>query len=108
MSVDISCRNKRYTAGAEIDHLTEDDAVSVFYPVDPPVYGEEEETGEPGYQCPVCGKYYFKYEDSFEICPCCGWENDYLQAVYPDEEGGANEMSLNQAREAYRNGRPVR
>lgn len=55
-------------------------------------------------KCPVCGKYQFVEENDFDICPVCGWENDGVQMEDPDYSGGANEMSLNEAREAYRKG----
>ena len=58
--------------------------------------------------CPCCGKHLFSDDHSFEICPVCGWENDPLQRRLPDFEGGANHMSLNQAREAFEKGEPVR
>lgn len=54
------------------------------------------------HRCPVCGKYEFKEEGSFDICPYCDWEDDWYQEKHPDFWGGANSMSLNQAREAYR------
>lgn len=57
--------------------------------------------------CPVCGKHQFKEDDNFEICPVCGWEDDGLQRDEPDYEGGANEMSLNQARRAWKEGKPI-
>ena len=46
--------------------------------------------------CPVCGKYEFEEQGSFDICDVCGWEDDPLQLKEPNLEGGANEMSLNQ------------
>lgn len=46
------------------------------------------------FKCPVCGKYTFQ-------------ENDGLQNKYPDLAGGANDMSLNQAREAYKKGEKI-
>ena len=55
--------------------------------------------------CPVCGKHWFS--DIFEVCPVCGWENDMIQEMEPDLKGGANEMSLNEARIAYSEGRKV-
>ena len=55
--------------------------------------------------CPVCGRFYV---DEYDICECCGWENDPVQFQKPDFQGGANEMSLNQAKNAYQTGRPVR
>lgn len=57
--------------------------------------------------CPCCGKHQFTYDDGYEICPVCGWEDDALQRDDPDFAGGANEMSLNQAREAYSRGEKV-
>lgn len=51
--------------------------------------------------CPVCGKYEFEEQGSFDICDVCGWEDDPLQLNDPDLELGANEMSLNQAIKQY-------
>ena len=53
-------------------------------------------------RCPVCGKHYFDEAGSYEICPACGWEDDPVQRRDPDYIGGANEMSLNEARAAFR------
>ena len=58
--------------------------------------------------CPCCGEHYFSEEDFFEICPVCGWEDDGLQRDEPDFEGGANVMSLNQARAAWKAGKQVK
>lgn len=58
-------------------------------------------------KCPVCGKYEFMHEDDFDVCPECGWENDGLQIDDPEYVGGANRMSLNQAREAWKKGEKV-
>jgi len=55
--------------------------------------------------CPCCGK---TRVDEFDICDECFWENDPVQFDDPDFAGGANEMSLNEARKAYREGREVR
>jgi len=49
-------------------------------------------------ECPVCGKYYFAEENSFDICPICGWENDCVQADDHNYAGGANPLSVNEAR----------
>ena len=48
--------------------------------------------------CPCCGKEEVEY---FDICETCGWQNDDLQLDHPDMAGGANPISLNQARENY-------
>lgn len=57
--------------------------------------------------CPVCGKHTFAFHNSFEDCPVCGWMDDAVQEKYPDWDGCANDMSLNQARQAYKEGRKV-
>ncbi len=52
-----------------------------------------------GERCPVCGKYVFA--EAHDICPVCGWENDRVQLEDPDFAGGANKISLNEARRKY-------
>ena len=59
------------------------------------------------YPCPVCGRYEFEKEDDYDICNVCGWENEKYQITHPDEEGGANRMSLNQAKKAWAEGKPI-
>lgn len=39
---------------------------------------------------------------TFDICRVCVWEDDNVQFRDPDYEGGANRVSLRQARENYR------
>lgn len=58
------------------------------------------------YKCPVCEKHEFG-EDDFDVCPYCMWENDGFQNHNPDYAGGANKMSLNEARKAYKEGKKV-
>jgi hypothetical protein len=41
---------------------------------------------------------------TFFICPVCRWEDDNIQFHDPDYEGGANKLSLNQARRDFREG----
>ncbi len=57
-----------------------------------------------GYPCPCCG--YLTISEpppgTFEICPVCNWEDDYVQFNNIDFEGGANEESLREARENYK------
>ena len=50
--------------------------------------------------CPVCNEYFF--DGKYDICPVCGWENDPVQYQDPDFEGGANKLSLNEARKRFR------
>ena len=58
-------------------------------------------------KCPVCGKFEFEERDDFEVCDVCYWENDDLQRRNPDMSG-ANRMSLNEAKKAYKEGRQIR
>lgn len=55
------------------------------------------------HKCPVCGKHEFPCIDSLEICPVCDWQDDSFQEEYPDEDGCANTISLNQARAVWKN-----
>ena len=43
-----------------------------------------------------------------DICDVCDWCDDAIQESNPKYEGGANKMSLNQAREAYKKGIQIR
>ena len=54
--------------------------------------------------CPVCG---YPDLEEFDFCPICNWCNDINQKLHPDRIGGGNNMSLNQAKEAYRNGEKI-
>ena len=55
--------------------------------------------------CPCCGK---SMVEEYDICEVCNWENDPVQLWNPDRPGGANIMSLNEAREAYSQGKEVK
>lgn len=44
---------------------------------------------------------------TFEICDVCQWQDDPFQNSKPDYPGGANRMSLNQARAAFARGESV-
>lgn len=56
--------------------------------------------GAERYACPCCG--YLTLEESppgtYEICEVCGWEDDHLQFSDPKLRGGANRLSLDEAR----------
>lgn len=55
------------------------------------------------YQCPCCGYYTFNEEvnGSYNICAVCFWEDDPVQLEDPTYDGGANHVSLIQARKNY-------
>lgn len=48
--------------------------------------------------CPCCGARVHARLGEYEICEVCGWEDDPVQSADPDYAGGANELSLNQAK----------
>lgn len=56
------------------------------------------------HKCPVCGKFEFPYVGSFDVCEVCGWEDDDFQERHPDEEGGANRLSMNEYRAKFNSG----
>lgn len=63
-------------------------------------YFEENKPDPTPHKCPVCGEYEFDDMFSYDICPICGWEDDdYF------EGGGANNMSLEEAIENFKNKR---
>lgn len=59
------------------------------------------------HKCPVCGRHEFEHRGSLDICEVCGWQDDLIQELDPNEECCANQMSLNQAREAFKKGEEI-
>jgi len=53
-------------------------------------------------KCKCCGSRSLPKDSAYYICHVCGWEDDDIQNDNPDFEGGANDMSLNQAIAAYK------
>lgn len=60
------------------------------------------------HKCPVCGEYEFDEHNSLDICDICSWCDDAVQENSPDYKGGANKMSLNEAIEAYEEGKQIK
>lgn len=56
------------------------------------------------YPCPCCGYYTLPEEPpgTYFVCPVCYWEDDEVQFGEPDYSGGANSISLNDARQNFR------
>lgn len=56
------------------------------------------------YLCPCCKCLTLGEQPTgtFEICPVCGWVDDDVQFDDPSFEGGANDVSLDQARENFK------
>ncbi len=54
--------------------------------------------------CACCGMIEVTF---YGICSVCGWQDDLVQNKNPDYRGGANQMSLNEAKEAYKKGEKI-
>ncbi len=56
------------------------------------------------YPCPCCGFLTLSEPPpgTYQICAVCWWEDDLVQAQDPHFAGGANVVSLAQAKENYR------
>ena len=52
-------------------------------------------------QCACCGERSLPPVSAFEICPICGWQDDDIQNEEPSLDGGANELSLDDAKKEY-------
>ena len=59
-------------------------------------------------RCACCGQWTLPEDSCYEICRVCGWEDDDVQNDDPQFSGGANDMSLEEARAAYAQGLPVK
>ena len=59
---------------------------------------------EARYACPCCGHLTLteKPPGTFAICPVCFWEDDEVQFKNPMSAGGANQVSLVEARKNFR------
>lgn len=55
------------------------------------------------FKCPCCGQNTLleKPPGTYQICPICHWEDDYVQFYNPNYKGGANKNSLNEARKKF-------
>jgi hypothetical protein len=55
------------------------------------------------FHCPCCGYPTLSEQPpgTFDICTICGWEDDNVQFNDPSYRGGANEMSLDEARRQF-------
>ena len=51
--------------------------------------------------CPCCGIGYVEEGHQNDICDVCYWEDDPVQYRDPNYRGGANKLSLNEAKAAF-------
>ena len=58
------------------------------------------------FACPCCGNLTLSEAPpgTFEVCPVCFWEDDDVQFKNQSFAGGANRVSLEQARKNYKEG----
>jgi hypothetical protein len=56
------------------------------------------------FACPCCGHLTLGRAPggTYELCDECDWEEDGIQLREPDQPGGANKVSLDEARENFR------
>ncbi|WP_412553132.1 CPCC family cysteine-rich protein [Shimia sp. MIT1388] len=55
------------------------------------------------FDCPCCGEAdEFEEDGCFEICAICNWQNDKVQNNDINYRGGANGISLKEARENFK------
>lgn len=54
-----------------------------------------------GFECPVCGKYYFQSFDELEDCSVCEWINNIAQYDDHDASEGTNTLSVKEYRIQY-------
>lgn len=57
--------------------------------------------GDIGFECPICGKYYFQDFDGLEECSVCNWINNIVQYDDHDFSEGSNVLSVNEYRIEY-------
>ena len=58
-------------------------------------------------ECMVCHNFTLEEYSVHDICDICGWQNDEGAVERPNEVWGPNEMTLNEARKAWKEGREV-
>jgi hypothetical protein len=59
-------------------------------------------------KCACCGNALSPELKFFDICQVCYWQDDPIQNDDPDYDGGANYISLNQAKQALAAGQSIR
>ena len=65
-------------------------------------YLDENKHAPTPHKCPVCGKYVFKDEISYDICPYCGWEDSGFDDIaHRDEPFNIFGKTFNQFQKEY-------
>ena len=50
------------------------------------------------YDCPCCNNKAFEDVGGFDVCEYCGWQDDPLQRIDPNDDMGANALCLSDYR----------
>ncbi|GMO51053.1 MAG: hypothetical protein Pg6C_15500 [Treponemataceae bacterium] len=59
-------------------------------------------------QCACCGNESLDAGSKYDYCPLCGWQDDPIQNDEPGYRGGANLISLNEAKQVVAAGKDLR
>jgi len=54
------------------------------------------------YTCPCCGYKTLRERNNWESCQVCKWNDDDIQSIRPDLDGGANKESLREAQKNFK------
>ena len=65
------------------------------------------EVNNNNHKCACCGEETISEIGIYDVCSNCGWTEDNYQETYTDKGGCANIMSLDEAKQAYEEGRPI-
>jgi hypothetical protein len=82
--------------------------ITYFLPTDKLSYIGRYNSMQYNRKCACCGNSLSPYLKFFDICDVCGWEDDPIQNDDPDYDGGANHISLNEAKQAFSEGKALR
>lgn len=58
-------------------------------------------------KCFCCGSKTIPENTIFRVCPVCGWQDDEVQNLDADYDGGANHFSLTVAKKAFAEGKSL-
>lgn len=67
-----------------------------------PNYNFDDEAAKPTpHMCAICGEYEFENENSYDICPICGWIDDGTEEIPFNDYSEVNVISIKEAKEDF-------
>lgn len=67
-----------------------------------PSYNFDEEESKPvTHKCPICDEFVFEDENSYDVCPICGWIDDDTESDPLDDYSEVNVVSIKEAKEEF-------